>query len=140
MRAAIYANLNNFINILIIVLGCVIGFTNIISSDNISIISSIMGFCISLFKVLQDMFKFPSRSILLKSSFLKLKKLCKSAERHVLFLSQEDVKTSIGYLNTLYKQKENIEMEVFRTLIISSEQSIGETKDPNEIEDTSTSQ
>ncbi len=138
MRATIYIHINNFINIFIIVCGCVIGFINVISSDNIKIISAIMGFSISLLKGFQDMFKFPSKSILLKSSSLKLKKLMRAAEREIQFLDQDQSPNGnpVEYLNTLYKQKEAIEMEVFRALIISSETDIGSPTSENSCTDS----
>jgi hypothetical protein len=124
-RARWYMGANNTINIAIILGGCVIGFTSI-STANTPLLSAAMGFGISLVKGFQDMFKFAAKSILLKSSSLKLKKLARLAEMAIDFPDAE-AGQSDEYLLELYRRKEAIEMEVFRAMIISNEIEVPKT-------------
>lgn len=124
--ASFYANSNILVNMLIIIFGCSIGFVNVINSSNAGVISAIMGFGISLMKGMQDMFKLSSKSLQMKASSIKFKRLVRNAERDLLL---EDG-LNIVELCELYKQKENIEMDVF-TLNVTGESRTRSSKNPD---------
>jgi len=119
-RANLYIFMNNTINTLIIILGSVIGSLNIFISSNVIVLSAIFGFSISVLKCLQEAFKFPSKSVQLKSASLKFDRLVRSAERDIILFNYASLEERLNILTELYKQRDSIDLAIFSALIISN--------------------
>lgn len=138
-RADLCMYMHNTINIVVVSFGCAIGFVSM--SPNWSVLASAMGFSIAFIKGVQEMLRFPQRSIKLKQFSIKMKNLLRKAESALLFPptgSSGLDGDSLSVLHSLYQEKEKAEMELYKTLIVSNDASSSLAMEVEKIDATST--